>query len=238
MPNPWFQFKQFTVWQDRCGMKVGTDGVLLGAWVNAAGPLRVLDIGTGTGIISLMIAQRTSGKIYAVEIEKDAGEQAWGNFSKSPWAGRLHIFNTSIQDFSKNCTEKYDLIVSNPPFFNSKPKASEQKRALARHSDKLPIKDLVSIATQLLSTNGRFAVILPMDLRQEFIAETSLLNLWVLRETIVKPNPQKSPVRVLLEVAKTQPVSREINELAIRESTGDGYSDSYKALTKEYYLLF
>ena len=128
MPNDYFKFKQFTIHQDKCAMKVGTDGVLLGAWAECANAKGILDIGTGTGLIALMIAQRSNAKIDAVEIDETASKQAKENIKKSLWNDRIEILNISFQDFSKSTNEKYDLIVSNPPYFQNSLYAPDEKR--------------------------------------------------------------------------------------------------------------
>lgn len=238
MANPWFQFKQFTVWHDKCGMKVGTDGVLLGAWVNAFGPLTVLDIGAGTGLIALMLAQKVTRQVDAVEIENDASIQAGENFEKSPWADRLKIYNTSAAEFRDNCKKQYDLIVSNPPYFTSEHKAPDVKRAMARHAGELKLSDLVSISSDLLNTDGRLAVILPIELRNEFISEIGKYNFWIIRETKVKADPLKSPFRVLLEVSKLKNKIKKTDELVIRESPGGAYTNKFRQITREFYLDF
>jgi tRNA1Val (adenine37-N6)-methyltransferase len=239
MANPWFEFKQFVVWHDKCGMKVGTDGVLLGAWADVAKVEDALDIGAGTGLIALMIAQRMStGKIDAVEIEPDACRQTMENFNRSPWSARLNAYNLSFQKYAEICTKKYDLIVSNPPYFDSKLKASDVKRAIARHSDKLPISELVSVSSFLIKDKGRLTVILPIEMRSDYITELAKHSFCISRQTMVRPFPQKSPVRVLIEASKCKIDDKKMNELIIRDSAGGAYTNDFVWLTKDYYLAF
>ena len=180
MPNDFFSFKQFTIHQDRCAMKVGTDGVLLGVLspIDAGYVLssekenseyKILDIGTGTGLVAIMLAQRTEGKakISAVEIDAEAALQARENASNTPW--QIDVYNKSIQDFAHECQEKFDLIVSNPPFFINSLKAPDKSRNTARHTDELSFKDLVDSAEKLLAENGRFTVIIPCSSENDYI---------------------------------------------------------------------
>lgn len=237
MANNWFAFKQFTVWHDKCGMKVGTDGVLLGAWADVAGAEDILDIGTGTGLIALMLAQRLpKATIDAIEIEKDAFLQARDNFQKSKWTARLNATHADVGEFAITCAKKYGLIVSNPPYFTSAHRAADAKRAMARHSGTLPVSRLVSVSASLLSESGKLEVILPMEKRMDFISELANNNLWLRRETRVLPYKEKSPVRVLFGASFQKPEQKTTDEIVIRESPGGGYSNRFKQLTKEYYL--
>ena len=182
MGSPNFRFKQFTVWHDRCAMKVGTDGVLLGAWCPlphrpiASSPYRLLDIGTGSGLIALMLAQRLSSQspiannpytIDAIDMDADAVNQANYNFEQSPWAKHLHAHQTSLQDWQSQT--KYNLIVSNPPYFQSSLKNPDQARATARHTDSLSYGELIRHAARLLADHCRIALILPAEAEQEII---------------------------------------------------------------------
>jgi tRNA1Val (adenine37-N6)-methyltransferase len=238
MPNPWFQFKQFIVWHDKCGMKVGTDGVLLGAWAKARGNIDVLDIGAGTGLVSLMIAQRTTGNIDAVEIDEDACYQMAENFTRSSWKERLTAHQSSIQNFAEVCSKKYDLIVSNPPFFQTSLKSPDLKRAQARHSDTLSLRDLAFAVSRLLKPEGKFAVILPIELKGDFITELATTKFWLTHETKVIPYPGKSPVRVLIETTKINFQNKQIDELVVRDSPAGKYTEAFRKLTSEYYMTF
>ncbi|MBX9808015.1 MAG: methyltransferase, partial [Flavobacteriaceae bacterium] len=167
-----FQFKQFSVEQDRTAMKIGTDGVLLGAWTPIDNnPFSILDIGTGTGIIALMLAQRSAAEqIDALEIDEDAYEQATDNFENSPWNDRLFCFHAGLDEFVEEPEEEYDLIVSNPPFYSEDYKSENEQRDLARFQDAMPFEDLIEAAALLLSENGIFSVIIPFKEESTFLA--------------------------------------------------------------------
>ncbi|HAT67946.1 MAG TPA: tRNA (adenine-N(6)-)-methyltransferase, partial [Flavobacteriaceae bacterium] len=196
-----FKFKQFSVAQDRCAMKIGTDGVLLGAWVSLENnPESILDIGAGTGIISLQLAQRSTAEtIDAVEIDDDAYEQCSENFEASPWGDRLFCYHASIQEFASEIEEKYDLIVSNPPFFSEDYKSDNDARDIARFNDALPFQHLVVCASHLLSEEGTFAVILPKKEEEHFIQLASENNLYLQRFCEIQGTPNSEIKRVLLE---------------------------------------
>ena len=169
MPNPYFRFKKFTVYHDRCAMKVVTDGVLLGAWVNVSGD-NILDIGTGTGLISLMMAQRNEkARIDAIDIDSDAVSQAKDNIGNSPFGNRINSWNASLQVFCSKAEKRYDVIVSNPPFFVQSLKSPNKERSLARHTDSLPVADLIGLSAPLLSQRGRMSFIYPFDYKAELI---------------------------------------------------------------------
>jgi tRNA1Val (adenine37-N6)-methyltransferase len=234
MPNPYFQFKKFTIHQERCAMKVGTDGVLLGAWIDINGAKRILDVGTGTGLIALMIAQRSDALIDAVEIDESAADQAMENVANSMWASRIHIHFNSFQNFS-NTDIKYDIIVSNPPYFTDCLPAPESKRSLARHNDQLSLKELVDGVVRLLSQLGRFSVILPAN-EYEIFRELALkLNLNENRRTIVYPSPGKDVKRILSEFAFYQKEFIE-NSIVIEKYGRHQYSGEFIELTRNYYL--
>jgi tRNA1Val (adenine37-N6)-methyltransferase len=176
--NKPFTFKQFKIYQDRCAMKVGTDGVLLGAWVRIQDAQKMLDVGTGTGVIAIMLAQRaahTEGvAVHAVEIDEAALAQAQENMAASPFNYCLAGFHDSIQDFAKKSADKYDLIVSNPPFFTGGTLSSSADVSQVRHTVKLPHGDLLNATRELLAKNGRFAVVLPL-------IEGLRADLWILQ---------------------------------------------------------
>jgi tRNA1(Val) A37 N6-methylase TrmN6 len=164
-PNNWFRFKQFTIRQEGAAMKVGTDGVLLGAWATVPVPgSRVLDVGSGTGLIALMLAQRTLDvHVDALEIDPSSAEQALENFQASPWADRIACFQTSLQDYTPVSKFKYELIICNPPFFTSSLKTSSREKNLARHDDSLSLEDLLSCSTSLLTPTGTLSLVQPIS---------------------------------------------------------------------------
>lgn len=233
-----FQFKQFSIQQDRCAMKVGTDGVLLGAWAPIDHkPYSVLDIGAGTGLIALMLAQRSQAEqIDAIEIDENAFEQCVDNFENSPWNDRLFCFHASLDDFMEDLEdEAYDLIVSNPPFYSEDFKTDNESRDLARFQDALPFEDLVEAASVLLSETGVLAVIVPYKEEARFIALAKEYDLFPLRITRVKGTPTAEIKRSLLAFSFTEIADSPINELII-ETARHQYTEDYIALTKDFYL--
>lgn len=228
-----FQFKQFTIHQDQTAMKVGTDGVLLGAWANLEKARRILDIGTGTGLIALMAAQRNVlAEIDAIEIEERAFIQAKENIAASPWSHRIRIEHISLQHFSPETL--YDCIVCNPPFFINSTKNPHSPRTLARHNDTLPHSDLVNHAKRLLTQDGKFHLILPVAEAQELIAYAQTVKFYPTHITYVYPTACKPPKRLLIELSLTQSVYCEDN-ITI-ELERHHYSEAYTKLTKQFYL--
>ena len=237
MANSFFNFKQFSVNQDSCSMKVGTDGVLLGAWAEVSKEnSRILDIGTGTGVISLMIAQRNeSASIDAIDVDYDAVEQANSNFVASPWSQRLTTYCISLQDFCSQ--KKYDYIVSNPPYFINSFKA-EGMRGVARHTDTLSYSELIDGVLRLLNEEGVFSVILPYIESNIFIVQSALKGLFCNKRMDIKGVADKPIKRVLLQMSRKKS-SDVINEiLVIETSVRHCYTDKYKELTKNFYLNF
>jgi tRNA1Val (adenine37-N6)-methyltransferase len=231
-----FKFKQFTVQQDQCSMKVGTDGILLGAWADTQKSEHILDIGAGTGLIALMLAQRADNAlIHAVEIDEKAYEQAQTNFLNAPWSERLTAFNEPVQDFAAFTRTSYDLIVSNPPFFTGGTLSASQDRSEVRHTIKLPTGDLLSSARRLLKSEGRFCVILPLieGLRCKERAMTYGLHCTKIVEIMPKPNRKAN--RVLMQFEKS---ARTLEECTLTIRVDDEtYTDDYIEMTKDFYLF-
>lgn len=232
-----FKFKQFIINQDRCAMKVGTDGVLLGAWVPIDNrPFSVLDIGAGTGLIALMLAQRSSAEqIDALEIDEEAYEQAVDNFENSPWGDRLFCFHAGLDEFMEEPEDEYDLIVSNPPFYSEDYKSNDEQRDLARFQDALPFEDLVEAADLLLSENGVFAVIIPFSEEERFVALAKEFELYPIKITRVKGTPTAIIKRSLLAFSRNEGAKVIVDELIIEVARHD-YTEDYVKLTKEFYL--
>jgi tRNA1Val (adenine37-N6)-methyltransferase len=233
--NNYFQFKQFKIHQEKSAMKVNTDGVLLGAWANLDGAKTVLDIGAGTGLISLMIAQRSGAFVTAVEIEKNAAEEAFMNVQDSPWKDRVSTHHISFQEFATDAQTKFDLIVSNPPFFSNGVRNANPHLSAARHNHLLPFEDIIDGAKKLLSENGRLSLILPSVPASEFIEKARLSKLFLTRFTGVKPFPDKAPNRVLMEFGNTQGTFQKTIISVFNDSRID-YSDEFKALACDFYL--
>ena len=231
-----FQFKKFTINQDRCAMKVGTDGVLLGAWCPIDNnPFSILDIGAGTGILSLILAQRSNAEqIDAIEIDENAFEQCVENFENSPWGDKLFCFHAGLDEFMEEPEDEYDLIISNPPFYTEDYKTENEQRDLARFSDALPFEDLVEAANLLLSENGIFAVIIPFKEEEKFITLAKDFELHPFKITRVKGTPTTEIKRSLLAFSKTQKQTL-VDELII-EMARHQYTEEYIDLTKDFYL--
>ena len=218
-------------------MKIGTDAVLLGAWTDVLGARRILDVGTGTGIIALMLAQRSEAQITAIEIEENAADEAAGNARKSPWEERISVDTISFQEYAKTSKNKYDCIVSNPPFFSGDLKSANSNLALARHNDLLSLPDIVEGATKLLSENGRLNLIFPVETALNFINLAEKKNLYLTRLTWVSSSSSNKVHRYLLEFSKKK-LSITTDFLNIRNDDGLDYSPEYKNLTCDFYLKF
>ncbi|MBA4409697.1 MAG: methyltransferase [Bacteroidota bacterium] len=236
--NNYFQFKQFRIIQEKSAMKVGMDGVLIGAWTDVSNAERILDIGTGTGLIALMMAQKNSlAQIDAIEIDPEAFAEAVQNIQQSQWFERIHVELGLFQEFTQQTSRKYDLIVSNPPFFSNGIKAPLEIRAQARHSDSLPLEVLISGAANMLSEKGRIALVLAIECLPE-IEELAVLNkLFISRLCRVKPNPLKPDFRILIELAWEECMIQE-ETLMIEFEKHHDYTPAYKELTREFYLKF
>lgn len=238
MSAPFFRFKQFTVWHDRCAMKVGTDGVLLGAWAmhNVQCAMHnVLDIGTGSGLVALMLAQRfPTAQIDAIDIEPSAVEQARMNFAQSPWADRLTACLSSLQDWQPS--KQYDLIVSNPPYFQNSLKNPDKGRELARHTDSLSYADLLRCTSRLLAPQDTAAFVLPAETERDIIRIAGENGLYCTRITRVHSKPGKPAKRILIEFSPTPPETPPTPETFHIESATSPRSEEYAEITREFYL--
>ena len=232
-----FQFKQFSVEQGKSAMKVGTDGVLLGAWAPIDNnPKAILDIGAGTGILSLMLAQRTNAqKIDAIEIDEDAYEQAVNNFENSPWSDQLFCYHAGLDEFIEEPEDEYDLIICNPPFYSENFKTNNGSRDLARFQDAMPFEQLIEAVDLLLSATGIFSVIIPYKEEERFIDLCAEAELYLIKVTRVKGAPNTPIVRSLLAFKRFELSTLTKDELVI-EINRHEYTNAYIDLTKEFYL--
>ena len=238
MDSPNFHFKRFSVVQENVTQPVGTDAVLLGTWTDVSGARRILDIGTGTGVIALMMAQRTETvpdvEIDAVEIHPGSAVCAGRNFIGSPWADRLHLWQMSVQEFVRDTHSLFDLIVSNPPFFSEMTRSPDETRRLGRHTATLSPGELLASVRRILAPDGRFIVVLPVQEGVRLCELSVPMGLYWTRITEVRARPEKPVERLLIEFKKS-PYHFKRESLLIYKD-GVCYSDEYQELTKEFYL--
>lgn len=228
-----FKFKQFTIEQDRCAMKVGTDGCLLGSWTDITHCRRILDIGTGSGLIAIMCAQRSNAFVTGLEIDNAAATQAAENAAHSPWSNRIAIVNCDALSYS--CSEPFDAIVSNPPFFSSSLKCPDKARTFARHDDSLSCPSLLAKASELLCDSGTLSVVVPYDVLNTWCDEALFKGLSPRRITRVHTLPHKAAKRVLIEFVKEAHPLPTIEDF-ILESTPGCYSPEACDLLRDFYL--
>ncbi len=227
-----FKFKHFEIHQDRCAMKVGTDGVLLGAW--ALGGKRILDIGSGTGLISLMMAQRyPEAQVVGIDLDAEACAEARENVAASPFADRVNIVDCRLQDYES--VEKFDAIVSNPPFFLNSLKNPDSKRSMARHADSLPFRELFRGVKLLLSDDGVFSAIVPVEVLETFASEGYMHGFYLLRQCGIKTVERKQPKRYLLTFAKHRSMEMDDMVETMMDSEGNR-SEWYAKITEEFYV--
>lgn len=236
VPKPSFRFKQFTIQQDRCALKVGTDGVLFGAWVRYGGARRILDIGTGTGVLALIAAQRnSSAHIDAIEIDDDSAEQAAENVAASPWADRVRVHRMDARRMRSS--EPYDLIICNPPYYAGYSRSSDPRIGLAKHSDELLFGELLDVVGQQLAPQGRFAVIVPLSREKEFLLEARRVGLATVRRCEVRYVAHRPAKRLLLELAGSN--TELLEESITIEATGPfDYTPEYRALISDLMVNF
>ena len=236
MPNSYFEFKQFKIYQDKCAFKVGTDGVLLGAATNAEGTKRILDIGTGTGLIAIMLAQRSSAGITAIEPDRDSFLQACENVNNCRWKDRIEVIETDLQHFrEKDAT--FDLIVANPPFFSNSLINPDPRKSNARHNISLTSADLLKGVRRLLTGDGSFHLIMPWVEGNIFIAEASDYGLYCNYILKIKPLPTSEIRRVILTFNLFHQSPKE-KFLTIEHGKRHDFMEEYKELTRDFYLQF
>ena len=231
-----FHFKRFSVDDALCAMKVGTDGVLLGAWADVEGAKHILDMGTGSGLIALMVAQRNEeAHIEAIDIDEGAVLQARKNIDASPWRGRIEVVLSDANSYTSS--QRFDHIVSNPPFFTTTLLSPDERRAMARHCSTLSYDDIITTAERLLVPEGRLSLILPTSEAAQF-RRVAFERLWLRRETTVLTRKGDAPKRTMMEfVLCNEPLMPCVDTLEIYDD-GGVYSDKYRQLTAEYYLKF
>lgn len=233
MPNPYFQFKQFTVWHDKCAMKVGTDGVLLGAWAEVTDARKILDVGTGTGLIALMLAQRNpQADITAIEIDPAAAAQAEANVLHSPWPERIQVVCNDYRCFQSE--DKYHLIVSNPPYFIDALTCPDRQRSMARHTCELNYEVFFGRSAQLLHEEGRVCIIIPAEVERQVVDTAWRYKLYPSRRLQVFTKPGKPCRRVLLSFGCLE--GECIDETLCIEVAHHQHTAEYIALTGEFYL--
>ncbi|MBI0520447.1 tRNA1(Val) (adenine(37)-N6)-methyltransferase [Pectobacterium parmentieri] len=232
-----FTFKQFFVAHDRCAMKVGTDGILLGAWAPVSSTSRILDIGSGSGLLALMLAQRSEPhvRVDAVELDSAASQQAKENMAASPWADRVTVYAEDIVDFAAMRSTDYSLIVSNPPYFPPGIACGSAEREQARYTTSLTHEALLHCAHQLLMSEGLFCVVLPVQVAEHFIPLAQQHNWYVRQQLCVSEQEGRSAHRVLLTLSRQEKVCVHAS-LAIRDAA-KRYSSDFQQLTKDFYLF-
>ncbi len=232
-----FRFKQFSVVHKESAMKVGTDGVLLGAWVAYSNPERILDIGTGSGVVALQMAQRfPDAHITGIEIDEKSAHEAAGNMRNSPWAERLRCLRQDIREYAGTANEKYDLILTNPPFFESDLPSRNVRLRQAKHHISLRFDELLDSIDNLLDDDGMFALIIPWDIRQKIMQLATQRNLFCRRELMIYPKASKNANRSILEFYRTKKDCIKENLYIYTEQ--NRYSAAYRNLCKEFYLNF
>lgn len=236
MVNSYFRFKQFTIYQDKCVFKVGTDGVLLGASADISGVKTVLDIGTGTGLIALMMAQRSDAEITAIEPDHESFSQACKNIAGSKWGERIKVINSTLQDFHPDPL-RFDLIISNPPFFTDSLRNPDQAKATARHNVLLNNEDLLKGAVRLMAEGGRLQVIMPYAEGNILIAEAQCYGLYCNNILKIKPLPTSEIRRLILTFSRDMMKPNE-SFLTIEKGKRHEFTEEYRNLTREFYLKF
>ncbi|PRY13227.1 tRNA1Val (adenine37-N6)-methyltransferase [Pontibacter ummariensis] len=238
MGNSYFQFKRFRVEQDKCAMKVCTDSCVFGAYVEAEDTRRVLDIGAGTGLLSLMVAQRTGAKIDAVEINPEAQQQARDNFERSPWAERLTLHPMPLQEFAPQNQQPYDLILSNPPFFLSSLRSPDAARNTARHSGELFFEDITAFTSQHLRPEGKLCLLLPPPEAALFQKKAQLQGLHLAETLEVYTYHGGKCIRHIQTYTFSPTATPTVKSFYIREADKVTYTPAFAALLNDYYLIF
>ena len=237
MAKPTFRAKQFTIQQDRCAQKVSTDGILFGAWLNYSGADRILDIGAGTGVLSLIAAQRNpTAEITALEIDPDAAEQARENVAKCPWPERIEVLCSDARTYQPESL--FDLVICNPPYYANFLVSPDQRTNVAKHSEDLTFQDLVSVADRSLTPDGRFAVIIPVERENDLVPIAAKYNLHLVQRCIVSYSPHKTPKRMLVMLKRIKIETVEESFLTIQNTGPFDYSAEYRAMINDLMIGF
>lgn len=232
-----FQFKEFSIEQEFTAAKVGLDGVLLGAWTDAANFKRILDIGTGTGLLALMMAQKSDGLIDAIEINEPAYREAKWNIGESKWNSRIHLFHNSFQEFADTINQKYDLIICNPPFHKEDSRSGNKERDVARSSSSLELNQLLSLSKKIMHANSRMSFIYPYSRMNEIKESCREFQIYLSRVCYVKSKPEKIIHRVLVELS-LQKKSLFESQIIIENEEHLDYTEEFRELTRDFYLGF
>ena len=251
MGSPYFRFKQFTVWHDRCAMKVGTDGVLLGAWagpgrpggMSGGSPQTILDIGTGSGLVALMLAQRfPEAQVTGIDSDAEAAAQARENFAVSPWPQRLRAAHISLQEFCRGtaataAARRFDLVVSNPPFYDTTLTSPDPLRTAARHTGSLTHEELLLLSAGLLSDTGVFSLIVPSESEKSILRLADRSRLHLHRLTRVYSKPSSRPRRILATFGRQQ-IPQPLEDSLTLTDTDGTRSPEHIRLTRDFYLEY
>lgn len=238
MPVSYFRFKQFTIHQEHASFMVTTDSVLLGAWAAVEGVENILDIGTGTGLLALMVAQRSDARVVAIEPDRNSFMQAGLNFTSSPWHERITLLHTSIQDYQPAGNLLFDAIITNPPYFVDSLINPSESKARTRHNISLSFSDLLEAAARLLAPAGTLHLVLPVNEAVRFFSLAAEVGLLCVRRCNIRPTPALPPSRVLMSLRRGGPQSCDESEIVIEKGGRHIYSDEYVSLTKDFYLKF
>ena len=232
-----FRFKQFSISHTKSSMKIGTDAILLGSWTDVANTNTILDIGTGCGIIALMLAQRSRAKVDAIDIDESSVEEASANFNSSPWNNRLRAIHSSLQDFQEKANTRYDLIVSNPPYFQNSLLPATEKLKLAKHNTTLSYGELIQSSEKLLNHHGRLAVILPYGSAEHLINKAEKAKLFLSGQLAIYPSPVKAAKRMILVFGHTK-IDKIISSGLILRNENEEFTEGYKQLTGDFHPGF
>ncbi len=235
MANNYFSFKHFTIYQDKSAFKVGTDGVLLGAYADITGVTNILDIGSGTGLLSIMLAQRCEAMITAIEPDHDSFTQSCENVNLVEWQKRIKIVNSDLQNFNSD-NEKFDLIVTNPPYFCDSLKSPDPRKSAARHNDSLTSVEILTGVNRLLKDDGRLQLILPYVEGNVFIADASRYGFYCSNILKIRPLPESEIRRLILTFTRTKKIP--VEKFLTIEHGRHQFTDDYINLTKDFYLKF